>query len=384
MSSLVMLICLGTLSFADEKEFAPLDKNQDGVWSRRECDGSAGAVQRFLSADHDGDLRVTAAEFGQKNATNKNPAWQEFQRLDVNKDNVIDKAEYTPPKADKAAQAAAESELARFDRDENGMLDIAEFIQTPRSGLSIELRFRWLDANEDGRLELGELLPINGPKYRQYARVEFWAVNRVGEKDISLEQYKKREARPARTYQDEFWIRDANDDRSLELPEFAVWDLGTPKPLTKQLFLIFDGDVDGKLTVEEFAAVPGVRPDAERIAPDPILEKLQQTQRDLLLVLGDAKEWETKDWPTEQVAKVLRDTSLATVTAWDLNGDGKITDEEVERGLRIGFGFESATDPALKFRQSNGLIVTLDYIDSLDADHDGQFGKEEFITRYYK
>lgn len=384
MSAFALVLCFGVHAFADDKDFAQLDQNKDGVWSRRECDGSVEAVRRFLSADHDGDLRITAAEFQQKNATNKNPAWLALQKLDANKDNVIDKAEYTPPNADKAAQTAAESEFARFDRDENGKLDIAEFIQTPKSGLSTELRFRWLDANEDGRLELGELVSIYGPKYHQYARVEFWAVNRIGAKDISLEQYKKREAKPARTYQEEFWVRDANDDSALQLPEFAVWDLGSPKPTTKQLFSIFDVDADEKLTVEEFAAVPGVRPDNERIVADPIQEVIQQTRRDLLSALGDAKERETKDWPTDKVATVLRDGSLATVAAWDLNSDGKITDDEVERGLRIGFGLEAPADPALKLRRVDGFVVALDYFESLDADHDEKLGKDEFIARYYQ
>lgn len=384
MSSLVIVLYLGALAFADEKDFVQLDQNKDSVWSRRECDGSAAAVQKFLSADHDGNLRVTADEFRQKDATNKNPAWQAFQKLDANKDNVIDKAEYVPPKADKAAQSASESEFARFDRDENGKLDIAEFIQTPKSGLSTELRFRWLDTNENGRLELSELTPIYGPKYRQYARVEFWAVSRVGEKDISLEQYKKREAKPARTYQEEFWVRDANDDGALQLTEFAVWDLGPPKPTTKQLFLIFDVDANEKLTVDEFAAVPGVRPDNERVVSDPILDAYQKTRRELQAVLGEVKERTVNDWPTEKVANVFREGSLAAAAVWDLNRDGTITDEEVERGLRIGFCLESATDPALKFRQPSGFVVVLDYIESLDADHDGRFGKDEFITRYYQ
>ncbi|MEX2452152.1 MAG: hypothetical protein WD407_14945 [Rhodospirillales bacterium] len=103
-----------------ERMFERLDTNKDGVISKEEY--AKRGADRFGKVDADGDGKITQAEFETKAVERaqeraKKRAVRHFERLDTNKDGVIDAAE---------TAARGDKRFARLDTDGDGKVTKAE------------------------------------------------------------------------------------------------------------------------------------------------------------------------------------------------------------------------------------------------------------------
>ncbi|MDB5342944.1 MAG: h [Schlesneria sp.] len=364
--------------------FVQRDQNRDGIWTRSELT-TPDDVLAFLAADHNGDFRIPLAEFLVSPAQPSNATWKAFRVTDANRDDSIDRKEFVPADGTPAVVVAAEAEFTRHDRDGNGRLDAAEFLGCGRSILSHDVRFLWMDANEDGRIVLGELAALYPKSQEIHARLEWWFCRREMFADIRLEDWRRRDWKRIRTAADEFWLRDADRDGKLTLIEFAGWEFGVVKPATRQTFGIFDFNQNETLNLAEFRPIPGATPESERTVPDPILIAYETVSDKMMVVLRatSLESWTESTWPTEQLAGVVEPLQLRTATLWDLDKNGTITPDEVRYCLRGAFGLETWTTPPHSLRRAQSLIFNQNYYDSLDQDHDGRMSREEFVKRYH-
>lgn len=111
------------------EKFAQLDKNKDGKLSgdelpmhragmRGQAGGMGGQRGGMRALDTDGDGRISRAEM----QAGKAGMDEHFERMDVNKDGYIDKADRQARLAERRAEC-----FAKADTDKNGQLSRAEF-----------------------------------------------------------------------------------------------------------------------------------------------------------------------------------------------------------------------------------------------------------------
>ncbi len=364
-------------------QFVIWDHNGDGVWSRTESRISE-ATAAFLAADLNGDIAVPLAEYLSAQPEASAKIIHVWRQHDVNQDGKIDISEYLPAAGEPAVIAAAKAEFPRYDRDRDAYLSLEEFVNTPRSALSYQARFRWLDVDGDGRLSKTEMAQSFADAYRNLARLEFWWCRGEGQDFLSREQYQQHDWKRTRTVAEEFALRNADEDPQLTMEEFAAWDFGGVSAASRQLFVIFDANADERLTVDEFAAVPGVQPDVSRVVPDPVVQAYESNLAELLAGFAATKRtsWTAATWPERALEPLFSEAGARSFDVWDLDADGSVVAAELERGLRQAYGIE--TPAGLPLRTPNGRVFNGAYFNSIDADDDGRMSLAEFTKSYYR
>jgi Ca2+-binding EF-hand superfamily protein len=331
--------------------FAALDRDGDGKLSKQELAGAVAALRRF---DINEDELLTPEELL---PTPPRPAPA----------RVAEKPVFVPMpgSSERAEQAAALAHelLRRYDRDGDGRLSAAEI------GLSTE-RFRALDRNRDTRLSAEELAGfLDGPAdltlavssgseaitvsvgrrmrvgvatlpgqpslaegVRQFFRQQFALVDRAGRGSVTLADLERPELASLRAL---FPLADRDEDgrltekellRSLDL--YARW-LGVPVTLTVSgrrsgLFELLDADGDGRLSLRDLKTAP------------------------------------------------------ARLLAWDRNGDGFLTPDELPPAFELDWSIgPPARRPAPRSRPRDETLPSWFLL--MDTNGDGDVSEGEFI-----
>jgi Ca2+-binding EF-hand superfamily protein len=189
-------LCAGPLAAEDEADlFSKLDANKDGFVTPDEVNDDQKAIyQRLLrNGDIDDDKKLSKGEFdaGLKPAdAPRQPLGvgdrvrpgggqfdpkQRFEQLDADKDGKLSKDEIPE---------RMRSMFARFDRDTDGQVTLAEFERGsgPPSPQQVEANFDRFDRNDDGKLTLEELPE---PIREGFKRM----LERTGGESLTKEQY---------------------------------------------------------------------------------------------------------------------------------------------------------------------------------------------------
>lgn len=274
-SALLALVLLAGSAFAQDKPkrggqgerpdpaqmFAKLDKNEDGVLTEDEVPEKL--WERLVNADKDGDGRVTADELkaargGGGAGQGQRDIGQFFARMDQNGDGAVTE--------DEAPKAWAR--LSVSDADGDGKITLEEFKATHNGGgqggpggregqAGPAALFAKLDLNQDGVLTAEE---VPGKFWELLSKADADADGKLTAEELGATKGAGREGREGREGRQGqpgdptalFKEFDKNEDGALtqdEVPEM-FWER-----MSKA-----DADGDGRITLEEMKAAPGLVP----------------------------------------------------------------------------------------------------------------------------
>lgn len=168
------------LAPALERQFAAMDRNDDGVLTRREWRGS---TAEFHRRDLNGDGVLTAAEFANvpgvagtvgvtpeidrqfhdmdrnRDGATSQSEWRgttsEFNRRDLNGDRTLDLSEFAGVVGTAGVTPGIQRRFDRLDRNDDGVISRREW-------RSSAVQFRRRDLNGDGVLDLAEFAGASG------------------------------------------------------------------------------------------------------------------------------------------------------------------------------------------------------------------------------
>ncbi|MBX3444029.1 MAG: EF-hand domain-containing protein [Planctomyces sp.] len=382
-------------------------------------------------------VRAQAAQGDAVAATPLDELRAKFLKLDSDGDGRVTCEEYVDPHRGGQFEDAAREEAARADGDGDGVLTLAEFLATPHGAAPPEVEFGVLDADGNGRLTRDEFLAPSS----QYARRErFFNADRDGDGELTLEEFlaPAEEWRPhirarylmrdvnndGRMSKEEYYtpliggqweeagrseaeIFDADGDGIISLFEFAmgqIWNLND-----QELLSVFDSNSDGHLSRLEFirrrpqdkwfeAAVEFLRRDAngdnvltldelatgqEPVCIDPVLELARER-----LAAFDA-DWSRadrdgdgrvsrSDWPSAAAARCLGRCGGLAFDVWDINRDGSVSREELERIVMASHSVVRMDGAPL--RTPAGVVVNWAFIDAKDRNRDNRITLMEYSS----
>jgi Ca2+-binding EF-hand superfamily protein len=235
---------MAQVSAAREQTFRERDKNHDGVLTLEEYGGHPG---NFSALDANGDRVLSRDEFvnrhrdvneavppaapGTVTSTGPFEPADTFAAIDINRDNVITRAEW---RADMAPAS-----FSRLDRDHDGVVSRDEFANPLPVG-SAEARFGDLDRNNDGILTRGEWV---GESHA------FDLVDRNRDNRITIDEYVNPSTgilNPVGSLDPRFARLDRNRDNVITRSEWRA----DGAPAT---FYRMDRNHDGVVTRDEFA-----------------------------------------------------------------------------------------------------------------------------------
>lgn len=210
-----------------------------------------------------------------------------------------------------------------------------------------------------------------------------------------------------------FTSRDKDSDNLLTEAEYVDAG-GRDVKLLKREFRVFDADQDGRLTFAEFVTIPMAQPEDQRgVIDDPVIRLAESRFTEIM------DTWEQLDqnrdgavtksvFHSAAIGSLVPGMESVKFPAWDQNGDGLVSREEVARTLEIAYGIRSPAGELLRnsagrvvdwqlFRRlkvdAQGMVSRADYFEalggtenkdvwfkSIDHNRDGQFNYAEFAT----
>ena len=181
----------------------------------------------------------------------------------------------------------------------------------------------------------------------------------------------------------EFRARDTDQNGILTEDEFVQIG-GVDKRILQRNFKVFDFDHDRRMTLEEFVTVPFGQADQQRgITPDPVILMSAQKRKELS---GFWKEWDTDsddclssdEFTKGSIASRVPGLKSTKFTAWDLNGDQRITRDEMARVLDIAYGV--CAPEGVLLRSNTGRILDWIMFRGLKKDEKGMISKADYFS----
>ncbi|MGC1272610.1 MAG: hypothetical protein WBC44_02795 [Planctomycetaceae bacterium] len=251
---------------------------------------------------------------------------------------------------------------------------VASVMATPATAQD-SVPFADCDTNGDGRVSLSEYLSRQDSPD---ARLRFHRMDDDENGSLTEAEWNRRDRSgtiPARRL---FRGYDADGNGRLSADEWLTPVPPEARTEFEQKAKVFDFDRDGTLSYEEFTAIPGLVAERERGAvPDPIERLANRTARRILKatrVPVPADAW------SAVVDSHLGAGIPATIALWDRNGDRQIDAEEIPSGIELAYGVRRASTASA--RTPSGRVWNANYFRSLDADGDGVWTAEEFLSRH--
>lgn len=356
------------------EDYLRWDSDRNGKLDAKEVRGQAREHERIIAGeilpafDLDGDGVISLSEFRASLLGDPSRNWNQPSR-DLNDDGAVDLKEFFP-EAGLASSALAAYFFDRLDLNDDDRLTSDE----ARLQLDLEqfpVPFTQLDDDQDGKLTAQEFVDHS---INRDARLRF--VQRDMNEDgwLSPSEWEQ----PAVDFQPSvkslFRGYDADEDGRIVKAELLAPALPEQHALLIQKLLVFDGNGDGSLSLEEFTTFPGlVRPEQRGALTDPVADLAQATINKLLKGVSapvPLERWKTAA-PSQLPSSVPVDTRH-----WDHNENGLIDSKEIRRGLEIAYGLRRS-DEGLN-RLPDGRVFYGRYFLSLDRNGDGRLSAEEF------
>jgi len=363
---------------------------------------------RYLDADKDGFLG--AADLQLRRKTTPEKAAAEIAKYDRDQDGKLSLAEswrlvtHDPLKNFLAADttldglvsreellAAApdyQKEIARFvfpgsDRDGDGQLSFREY----RMCLLANPQEAWnswrTDLNADGRLSWEE--------FHWGREIESVAVTALMFASLDVSQdglVDQQEFVFSTKYHDprqEFQRADKNGDSLLDFEEYRTFSTNTAA--LKRDFRLFDADHDEKLSYEEYLHIPFRTMPHQRIADaDPIVELADTAFAQLQTAFTAADQnhdeiLNDQEFRNGRVSRQLPGLQLSVFKDWDRNGDGKLTSDELRQVVDVAYGIRDLD--GIPYRTSSGIVYQARLYRDADKDKDGRLSREEYLKYGY-
>ena len=342
--------------------------------ARPEFKGKAGR-KKFDNADKDEDEFLTFEEF--KPFGTSEPLVR-FWSVEKSLDGRIDRSEWTASLATNHINLGG-LEFDAFDADEDGMLTFAEYRTTPMANPLAPWYESRTDADNDGLLDMFEFRWNDGLELVALTRTFFNRLdrNQDGRLDLGECPFKTQNARV------KFQRRDGDGDEKLTVAEFA--SVPGAERRAKRDFAVFDVNRNGEMTFEEFLAIPGVVLLGDRGAlPDPVVQLVAERMK---AVETQWKSWdkdadgtlsvaEFETVPLRGVAAGLEKTTFAD---WDRDGDGQVAPKDARQTIEIALGVRRPQGEPL--RTASGRVVNWTAFKQLDRNSDDRVDYEEHVKR---
>ena len=180
---------------------------------------------------------------------------------------------------------------------------------------------------------------------------------------------------------------DRDGDRSLTWDEYRSAAAKDKEPAAKRDFHLFDLDHDGKLTPDEFWAIPSSVTKASTRGPldDPVLGMMRQFIASL-----DQRFEQWDQQPKRLIAVSVFKAEIAATIKFDVEhftdeeidpNENGVSREEARRFIEIHFGVRRADGRLL--REPNGRVRQHQRFQVADSDRDGRLSRDEFVERSF-
>lgn len=384
-------------------QFWNYDSDLNGTLNQHELDARCAPWQRNIGKwlirafDEDGDGQLSFLEFRSSPFENViadwfSPPW------DRDHDAQISWTEYVTKGSPELA-GLYRKYFNAFDRDKSGRLSLDEFVfQYDRNKIPAEAFFKVIDTNHDGKVVLSEVLklipesPVDTASRsphearRQYYAAWFGGADHDESGSLSPEEFGLGLVHFQPAGFDAFLNRDANQDGKVSLDEYLAPVDEPLKSKSRRDFRVVDWGGDSNLDWNEFSCLPGIVPTPARGAvPDPIVDHVDLLFTKILAILNKRfsptdEGWAKGKWPTSEIGRIAPELNGLAASAWDLNRDGQITEEECNNFLEILFGVRHPSGG--RMRLPNGCVLTAIQLDRSDLNKDHTLSQREFLTTY--
>lgn len=391
----------GSITFVEWKQYAvrhpdciasfqSADTNLDGKLSPQELLSGTADYQKVIVPylippfDLDSDGQLNLHEYRLTPLANFQEAWH-LPRFDSNGDGLLSLAEFTWNRELDSRAIAAEF-FRKLDVSGDQSLDLDEYFFSTSFRL-LEREFARLDGNRDGTLSEAEFSTTGDPAALS---VEFLVLDFDGDRRLSLEEYLqsgpvRKDGHKSKDGDRAFRQRDANQDGNLTLEEFLASGTEEQKSRATRDFTVVDWDRNERLSRDEFLTLPGVVPLEQRPrVPDPVQTALSAIIND---IKGKWTRWDqNKDGSLDQsefnsslMTKGIPGLENSTLAVWDLDKNGRISQEEAVQTMSLAGGVLGTGGLALK--TSNGVVFWWTWFTFLDFDSDGFLSSTDLQKR---
>ena len=341
-------------------------------------------VELIKQADKNSDQQWDLAEYLAAAAEPILAMHRDFVRYDADADGRMTVTEYITPFVGGQWEKNVRIDAVLCDVNDDGFLSWPEFQILPPKSPTAELRFAVLDINADGKLTLSEFLHIVSQDARAPHRLLYIRKDANDDGILDLAEYVS-PPQAGTSLAREFRARDLDQDDTVTLDEFlSIYGPEHIKEATRN-FLVVDFDTNQKLSIAEFSVLPGSGATyAERgSVPDPIAElsarELEVWRTQVRMLNGDAGITRT-DWSKLKWAGSSVGLAPFPFEVWDRNLDGRVTDDEAQAIFSRAFGLTTIAGDVI--RRPNGISVYTRNISWLDSDKNGTISRDEFIANF--
>ncbi|WP_417383428.1 EF-hand domain-containing protein [Gimesia sp.] len=376
--------------------FKDLDRDHDDQLTLKEFQnyynrfGDETANKRFQSGDTDQNELLSLQEWAQMPGFLLDPI-SEFRKMDTNFDGLLNQQELLEGLAP-FLKPLVDTVFPGFDTDQDGSLSLDEYRLT-FLGNRIE---NWMvgarDQDHDGRISLEELPWTPGLELSLLRKEYLDRLDRNANGYLDLDEFTfsvdMKQAPAEIILELGFKSRDKDKNGSLSEAEFIASFPKEKLSEAKRDFQLFDRDSDEKLSIQEYATVPGM-------APDPLRGSLTNP----LTILVDQqlenidKHW--NQWDTDEsgtlsqaefqkagIGRQIPGLARSTWQDWDRDADGTISRDDCRWLLEAGYGLRRLD--GLPLHLPTGQIIYWWHFKALDRDHNDNLTLKEFMAYYQR
>jgi len=362
--------------------FKALDRNGDDKLDEEECvkfgfDGPQGP-ERFQQGDTDHDGAISFVEWKQ-HALRHPDILSAFLTTDSDLDCLL-----SPEELQKATpeyqQVLLRNLFPAFDADQDGRLNLEEFRLSPLGNFQEPWHIPRPDRDGDGLLSLAEFTWERPLDSRAISAQFFRQLDTSNDQALDTDEFFF--STSYRNPEREFKKLDKNGDGQLNEAEFVA--NSEPKS-AKRDFAVFDADANGQLTYREYLTIASRTPAEWRLAPPDPVTALAATQRSPLEAKFAAADQDgdgALNVSEFQKGGVVRDVPGLQLTRhkdWDCDHNGTVSLAEIQKVIDAAYGVRRLD--GAPFREPSGLIHNAMLYTHVDANHDDQISKEEYLER---
>lgn len=362
--------------------FKVLDRNGDDKLDEEECvkfgfDGPQGP-ERFQQGDTDHDGAISFEEWKQHSLRHPDVlGW--FVKADVDLDGLLS-VEELQKATPEYQQPVLRYLFPGFDQDQDGRLSLEEYRLCPLANFQEPWHIPRQDQDGDGLLSLSEFTWDRPLDSRAISAQFFRQLDQSNDQFLDTDEYFFNTT--YRNPEREFKKLDKDGDGLLNESEFVA---GNDPQSAKRDFVVFDADGDQRLTYREYLTIASRTPAEWRLAPpDPVtaLASSQRAPLEAKFAAADQDGDGALNVSEFQRGGLVRDVPGLQLTRhkdWDLDRDGAVTPAEVQKVIDAAFGVRRLDGAA--FREPSGIIHNAMLYAHVDANHDDQISREEYLER---